>query len=191
MHDYPCFRFSHDDLEDLRDRGEDQWVIDGYCEWLQLLPELDPLIAQLEQAFVGVKLGSGTGLLEAQGLDDYASRKELQVLRSRDEKIDWRRIAAGSLNECYSAPTFMDVDGFVFHLPRYLIAELNDELRTGFVDSYLLCSPPEPKGWIERLDALQKEVLIAVLRLIGQHPNYLYLNDCKRVKRMIERILDA
>ena len=44
------------------------------------------LIRQIEAAFDGVVLGSGIGLREGQGLDDYADDKTLSAYRELDEK---------------------------------------------------------------------------------------------------------
>jgi hypothetical protein len=46
------------------------------------------LISEIASAFAGVRLGGGVGLLEAQGLDDYADAEERKALRERDEKDD-------------------------------------------------------------------------------------------------------
>jgi hypothetical protein len=79
-------------------------------------------------------LDDGIGLFQATGLDDYASDEELKRLRERDEKTAWRRISYADLERCYAAPSFFDAQGFVFHLPAFLIAELNDRHPYGFID---------------------------------------------------------
>jgi len=45
--------------------------------------------------------------------------------RVRDEKLDWNRISIDELNACYSSLSFFDAAGMRFHLPAFLIAELN------------------------------------------------------------------
>lgn len=72
-------------------------------------------------------LGNGIGLREANAIDVYAMLAERLEMRRRDERTDWRSIDSDTLNECYAAPTYMDAEGFAFHLPAFLIAELNDD----------------------------------------------------------------
>src|SRR5260221_9172919 len=121
---HPFFRLTDEDIDELRDRTRDTELIAAYSRWVERVPEIDKLIQSITSAFAGVELGDGIGLLEANGLDDYAATAELAELRSRDEREDWRRIDVETLNRCYSAPTFFDAHGFVFHLPAFLIAEL-------------------------------------------------------------------
>lgn len=118
-----------------------------------------------------MELDGGVGLWEAQGLDDYASQEELKDLRSKDEKRDWRKIPVEHLNRCQAAPWFMDARGFVFHLPAFLVAELNDQHGYGFIDG-LYCSPESPPGWSDLLTSQQKNALVAALRLVLAHPDY-------------------
>ncbi|MDI1315026.1 DUF6714 family protein [Prosthecobacter sp.] len=78
----------------------------------------------IETAFHDVKLGTGIGLHEALGLDDYANAATCAAYREKDEKEDWRRIAAEELNGCHSSLSFFDAEGMRFHLPAFLILEL-------------------------------------------------------------------
>jgi len=94
----PVFRITEDDIENLSDRTRDQTLIDAYACWVHRGDELDSLIRTIEDAFAGLTLGDGIGLLEANGLDDYAGKDELAELRSRGEHSDWRRIDVGTLN---------------------------------------------------------------------------------------------
>ncbi|WP_425616185.1 DUF6714 family protein [Anatilimnocola sp. NA78] len=82
-------------------------------------------VAQLiRTAFHGVKLGHGTGLWEAQGIDDYAEDDQIQAYRAKDEKEDWSAIPVEDLNRCYSSLSFFDAAGMRFHLPAFLLADL-------------------------------------------------------------------
>jgi hypothetical protein len=81
------------------------------------------LIAEVSAAFADVRLGSGVGLFEAQGLDDYAADEERKALRERDEKEDWTLLRAVDLNRANSSFSFFDAAGMRFHLPAYLIAD--------------------------------------------------------------------
>ena len=165
------FRITEDDIDDLRDHTRDQSLIDAYASWVNRTDELDSLIRKIEDAFAGLTLGDGIGLLEANGFDDYAGKDELAELRSRDEHTDWRRIDVETLNRCYAAPTFMNARGFIFHLPAFLVAELNDNFGYGFIDR-LYDPHPHPSGWIELLNAAQRAALAAVLALVVEHPDY-------------------
>jgi len=75
-------------------------------------------------SFAGVQLGSGIGLREAQGIDDYEKKAAIASLRDRDEKHDWSAIAPADLTACASSLSFFDAEGMRFHLPAFLVAEL-------------------------------------------------------------------
>ncbi|MCE9603756.1 MAG: hypothetical protein K8U03_02510 [Planctomycetia bacterium] len=165
------FRITGDDIEDLRDRIRDEVSIASWDRWLQNASELDPLVRRIEAAFAGQTLDDGIGLLEAQGLDDYAGASELAELRSRDEDADWRRIDSETLNHCYAAPTYLDARGFVFHLPAFLIAELSDTFHYGFIDR-LVSVNRAPSGWIDLLTTTQRDSLVDTLKLVSLHPSY-------------------
>lgn len=83
------------------------------------------IVAIVTEAFREVTLGNGIGLREAQGIDDYADEATCAAYRAQDEEVDWRRIPAEELNACYSSLSFFDEDGMRFHLPAYLVADLN------------------------------------------------------------------
>lgn len=172
MTDDRCFRIDELDLDELRAHTRDQALIDTFANWVRdCAPQIDEVIAQLSSAFVGTKLGDGIGLFEANGLDDYASTEELKRLRASDEKLDWSRISAADLSRCYCSPTFFDPQGFVFHLPAFLIAELNDRYPYGFIDQ-LYDADEYPKGWRALLTVEQRNAIITTLKLIRRHPNY-------------------
>ena len=85
----------------------------------------EALCQRIHAAFVGVMLGKGTGLWEAQGLDDYEDEATCARYREGDEKDDWSRISIETLNRCYSSLSFFDAEGMCFHLPAFLIADLH------------------------------------------------------------------
>ena len=84
---------------------------------------------QIEEAFCGVVLGSGIGLWEAQAIDDYESEEVRAEKRAKDEKLDWHKISSKHLNPCYSSLSFFDAEGMRFHLPRFLLADLDGTYR--------------------------------------------------------------
>ena len=97
------------------------------------------VLALIRDAFKpGVTLGSGVGLLQAQGIDDYASAATLAEYRERDEKDNWSAIPAADLDRNYSSLSFFDADGMRFHLPAYLVATLERLLQTADVTFHLV-----------------------------------------------------
>src|SRR5262245_419937 len=84
----------------------------------------EKLCDRIRTAFAGVRLGDGIGLRQAQGIDDYEVEAKCLAYREQDEKDDWTRIPASVLNACYSSLSFFDAQGMRFHLPAFLIAEL-------------------------------------------------------------------
>ncbi len=94
------------------------------------MTDAELLVADLiRTAFQGVTLGNGVGLREGLGLDDYADSVTLARYRSQDEKDDWSRIPLSDLNDYHSSLSFFDEEGLRFHLPAFLIAELEDTLN--------------------------------------------------------------
>lgn len=87
--------------------------------------------AQICDAFVGVTLGNGVGLRQAQGIDGYEDEEAIARYRLSDEKKDWLKISAEDLNECHSSLSFFDDEGMRFHLPSYLLADLSGGYKHG------------------------------------------------------------
>ena len=170
MTHYFEFRPTEDQIEDLRDHTRDESLIDAYAEWVDRADELDFLIRKIESAFADMPLGDGTGLLESKGLDDYATESEQNELRSLDEHNDWRLIDVETLNRCNAAPSFMNARGFIFHLPAFLIAELNDRHEYGFIDRLFDTKPLV--RWKCLLNRAQRDAIIDTLSLVAQHPSF-------------------
>lgn len=87
----------------------------------------------IRDAFAGVTLEDGVGLLQGQAIDDYAGAEAQAAARSEDEKHDWTRIPAHLLNSAHSSLSFFDPKGMRFHLPAYLIADIKGELHQDIV----------------------------------------------------------
>ena len=158
-------------VDRLRNEGYDVWTISLWEKWLGKTPDLDSAIAQIEHAFNDTRLGDGIGLREANAIDDYASDIERQIQRRFDEKQNWRNITSKTLNEYYVAPTFLDAKGFHFHLPAFLIADLNGEFHFGFTDRLIEKQPLSTK-WIDLLDNAQANALIYTMSLLKHYPEY-------------------
>ncbi len=88
----------------------------------------DQIIEKIETAFSGVVLGQGTGLFEAQALDDYESEEVQKKRREEDEKINWDSISYEVIQSCHSSLSFFDADGMRFHLPAYIIGSIKGEV---------------------------------------------------------------
>lgn len=107
----------------------------------------EALIHKIYEAFRDVKLENGVGLWEAQGHDDRLSAEKCAELREKDEKEDWKKIPIMDLYKCSSSLSFFDAEGLRFHLPIFLLLDLDhfekeeDELHSeGLVVS---CSVPD------------------------------------------------
>lgn len=87
------------------------------------------VVRRIREAFRGVTLGKGVGLFEGQGLDDYEDAGTRRAYRAKDQKDDWKSISVENLNQCYSSLSFFDAEGMRFHLPAFLIAQLDRSLR--------------------------------------------------------------
>jgi hypothetical protein len=110
-------------------------------------------------AFQGVSLGQGVGLLQAQGLDDYADERTLAAYRAQDEQRDWSAISVDDLDQCSSSLCFLDDKGMRFHLPAYLVAELQSSLNRSDVLFHLVYADPDALTRFDALSATQDEAV--------------------------------
>lgn len=83
------------------------------------------------RAFSGVGLGGGVGLREAQAMDGYDDEATRAACRRDDERDDWRLIRPADLNRCNSSLSFFDAEGMRFHLPAFLVADLDGVYEFG------------------------------------------------------------
>lgn len=83
----------------------------------------------VRSAFNGVKLGNGIGLREADAIDDYASKEVREQKRQEDEKNDWSKITVDDLNQFHCSLAFFDADGMRFHMPAFMVAEIDSHLE--------------------------------------------------------------
>ena len=93
--------------------------------------DLERVRDAISTAFLGVTLGKGLGLGEAQGLDGYEDEAARAARRRQDEKDDWRLIRPADLNRCNSSLSFFDAEGMRFHLPAFLVADLDGVYEFG------------------------------------------------------------
>lgn len=125
----------------------------------------------VRSAFDGVTLGEGVGLLQAQGIDDYADERTMKSYRAQDEKHDWSAIPVADLDRCYSSLSFFDADGMRFHLPAYMIANLEGQLQTADVGFHLCTMEYDNALRFATLSPAQREAVRAflLLRLSDAH----------------------
>ena len=130
----------------------------------------EALCNRIREAFAGVTLGSGIGLQQAQGLDDYENEAICARYRASDEKEDWTRISASELNRCNSSLSFFDAEGMRFHLPAYLIADLHGTYEFGM--AFCLTQSHDYSRYFELLSDAQREVVREFLLHISKEADY-------------------
>lgn len=129
--------------------------------------------ALIRDAFEGVTLGDGVGLVQGQALDDYADGKEVAACRARDEKEYWGAIAAADLSRCHSSLSFFDAEGMRFHLPAFLLAELEGRLSIGVI-FHLVQLDDYAKSKLALLSPAQRGAVREFLALCARDPDYEY-----------------
>jgi len=90
----------------------------------------EELIQSIKSAFEGVKLEDGTGLFESCAIDKYWLEKDDAVrkeYRQKDEVNDWSVIPIENMECGIGGHSFFDAKGMRFHLPAYMIAQLENE----------------------------------------------------------------
>lgn len=78
----------------------------------------------IQDAFAGVTLGNGVGLRESHALDHYEDQETCASIRACDEKQDWRSLSIEYITSQGGGMAFFDAEGMRFHLPAFLLADL-------------------------------------------------------------------
>jgi len=125
----------------------------------------------IRNAFSGVTLGNGVGLWQGQALDDYADEQTIAASRFRDEKANWSKISVDDLNRCDSSLSFFDAEGMRFHLPAFLLAELEGKLWNGVI-FHLTSLDDYAKGKLTALSAVQRNAIREFLLLLRDDPGF-------------------
>jgi hypothetical protein len=99
----------------------------------------DELIRMISNAFIGVTLGEGVGLWQAQAMDDYLCEDAVRMARTRDELTNWCLIPADTLNYCESSLSFLDGEGLRFYLPAFMMAEIRGHGNGGVIFALYHC----------------------------------------------------
>ena len=135
--------------------------------------KLAGVIQRLRTSFADVKLEDGIGLREGQAIDDRENSATRSRYRSADEQNDWQNIPVEELKRGYSSLAFFDPKGMRFHLPTFLIAELEGTMRFGIefhvtqLDEYAL-------GKLILLSLEQKAAVEACLRYMLEDERFLF-----------------
>ena len=165
------FNIDKEFVERLKEEGYDLWTISLWEKWLPESKRIPEAIERIRVAFRDVKLGDGIGLLEANGMDDYANETELAQLRKFDERDSWKNIEPFEYGQHNFTPGYFDAAGFVFHLPGFLIAELTDEIDVDFIER-IIERKPKSKTWFDLLTCSQAKSLVFTLSIVKKHPYY-------------------
>ena len=126
---------------------------------------------RIRDAFEGVTLGFGVGLHQAQGIDDHDTEEVCQSFRLGDEKDDWQQITSEDLNKCYSSLSFFDAAGMRFHLPAYLLAEIDGDYKFDMTMDFIDMSEHKMKQF-SLFTEQQKAAVADYLRFIQDQPGH-------------------
>jgi len=174
---------SPQDIEEMRARGYDRSVSEEAIELSKRWRLKEQLKEQIRSAFAGIRLGNGVGLREAQGLDDYASEEKCAEYRASDEKNDWQAMGSDEINRCNSSLSFFDAEGMRFHLPAYLLADL--EGTYGFGMAFTLTQSGSVGEAFALLSEKQRAAVRAYLEFIEHEPEYAF--DKEHIRAALER----
>lgn len=110
-------------------------------------PTKQALIDRVYQEFKEIRLTSGIGILEGEGMDDYLSPDALRFLRNKDRELyaTWEDIPSEALDACYCALSFTDAIGMRFMFPAFLVHDLKEGLPVGPAVFYMMCDVSDPK----------------------------------------------
>ena len=158
------------DIAEMKARGYDSKTIEEAEQQSKRWVAAQEVCHTIEAAFAGVTLGTGVGLQEAQGLDDYADAETCAAYRAKDEKDDWHRLPTEALNHCHSSLSFFDAEGMRFHLPAYLLADLRGDYGSGM--AFCLTQSHDFDGYFGLLSEAQRRAVRAFLLHIADDPEY-------------------
>ncbi len=136
----------------------------------------ESVIALIREAFRDVPLGNGYGLRQAEShdngcYDEYT--KELQKLDAREKAEGWQSLKVEDLDKYYVALSFFDPEGMRFHLPAYMIFDLEDAFVCAdilFSLTYVVTDDPDQRryaqGHFSLLNRQQRHAVREYLLLI-------------------------
>ena len=88
------------------------------------------------------------------------------------KRQDWSRISAKALNECNSSLSFFDDEGMRFHLPAYLLGDLNGSYEYGM--AFVLTQASSREEQFGLLNKEQRETVRTYLKFIENEPEYAF-----------------
>jgi hypothetical protein len=175
---------SPDEIRELKERGYDRALLEARAN-SERWDAANGLKAKIELAFAGVTLGDGVGLKEGRGLDDYADPDVLAQLHTQDERTDWHRLTSDDLLSYQSSISFVDAEGMRFHLPAWMLAELQDEGIAG-LSSKLCRIAPHNERQFALLSTEQRSVVREFLEFMRGDPDF--MRDRREIDAAIEHI---
>ncbi len=131
------------------------------------------LISEITEAFKSVELENGIGLSEADAIDSYSDIQFKKECRENDEKHDWSLISSDVLNKYNCSLSFFDAKGLQFHLPAFMIAEIDGKYNFGMSFPFTNLST-YTKSRFEILSSRQRHAIKLFLEYILEEPNYKY-----------------
>ncbi|MES2889636.1 MAG: DUF6714 family protein [Pseudomonadota bacterium] len=170
------------DIEDMVARGFDPSVIVEQRVLCERGKKLLAIRAAAVEAFSHVVLGAGVGLLEANGLDDYADEAALAAFREQDEKQDWSAIPCDHLQRYGCSLSYFDAEGMRFHLPAFLIAEIDQAASTGVL--YALTRSMQMQAQYVLLNPAQRRVVRDFLAFALEDDSYAW--DWDHIRSALE-----
>lgn len=126
--------------------------------------------SKIRNAFRGVKLGDGVGLFEGRALDDYADDATRHACRAKDERHNWEEIPKERLESYNDALCFLDAEGMRFHLPAFLIVELEGPSVSSIF--HLIELDDLKKSKLALLSEEQRKAIREFLLFVVDEPDY-------------------
>jgi len=120
-------------------------------------------------AFKDVTLEDGIGLWEAQAIDDYESKNVQIDARKKDEKNDWSLFSNEELLRCDSSLSFFNANGMRFHLPAFILAEMDGKESGSIMFHLSHCAKSEN---FSSLTQYQREAVIFFLDWCMEQEEY-------------------
>jgi hypothetical protein len=127
--------------------------------------------SEIITAFKDLKLKDGIGLWEAQGIDDYENNDAQIIARNKDIKDNWLLLSNEDLFHCDSSLSYFDAQGMLFHLPAFILAELNGKLNIGPILPLTSLAISNPEIF-KLLNVEQKRCVVMFLEWCAAQPEY-------------------
>ncbi len=125
------------------------------------------LISSIYEAFKNVHLEDGIGLYEADCIDDYISPDDPVYIswKQRDERENWDKLLPLFLSDGFSERVhtgnwhFMDAKGKRFHLPCFLLVDVENKLKGENPLIIALIFEPVDLSFLNIFNTSQKQVI--------------------------------